>query len=446
MLNIGNKKLKMSNVGTTPLDSIYLGSTLIWKQKYLQWYDPEFKRVILETYNNGKEFRTKDELNLVIMYKLFTDEANMQQISFEDNKKIKTIKDLEKFTIFPSGNNLFKNCSSLGTEYIEATGETNYTELNIPESIHSFKSGSFINTNYTNIKFPDDGVTLGDSLNNEVGYRFDPNSQVFGNMPKLQGILNISNKVDIQNLQEFYNIGNSGQGIQVVLDTYSSFGGSFRYTTFGGWFQNSKILSLARTQNELEVGKIKIPDYYNTIAPGALYNISGSDSYKVYTNKVQKISGLFGGQKEYSNTNCSLLDIGESCSYIYGDSGNSINSEYTVICRAKVSPTMGLNDPELEIINPNLTENEKLMYPFKNGIKHLYVPDESVNLYKNDNQYTNSYTVYIEENLIVKYKKINVKNALGNVRCWDGVETKERNIGWSRFKDIIKPLSEYVES
>lgn len=38
----------MSNVGTTPLDSIYLGSTLIWKQKYLQWYDPEFKRVILE--------------------------------------------------------------------------------------------------------------------------------------------------------------------------------------------------------------------------------------------------------------------------------------------------------------------------------------------------------------------------------------------------------------
>jgi hypothetical protein len=119
------------------------------------------------------------------MYKLFTDGANMQQISFEDNKKIKTIKDLEKFTIFPSGNNLFKNCSSLGTEYIEATGETNYTELNIPESVHSFKSGSFINTNYTNIKFPDDGVTLGDSLTNEVGYRFDLNSQVFGNMSKL---------------------------------------------------------------------------------------------------------------------------------------------------------------------------------------------------------------------------------------------------------------------
>lgn len=148
----------MSNVGTTPLDSIYLGSTLIWKQKYLQWYDPEFKRVILETYNNGKEFRTKDELNSVILFKIFTDENNMQPISFENNTKIKTIKDLEKFTIFPGGNNVFKNCSSLGTEYVEATGETNYTELNIPESVHSFKSGSFINTNYTNIKFPDDGL------------------------------------------------------------------------------------------------------------------------------------------------------------------------------------------------------------------------------------------------------------------------------------------------
>lgn len=122
---------------------------------------------------------------------------------------------------------------------------------------------------------------------------------------------------------------------------------------------------------------------------------------------------------------------------------DSIYLGSTLICKQKY---LQWYDPELEIINPNLTENEKLMYPFKNGIKHLYVPDESVNLYKNDNQYTNSYTVYTEENPIVKYKKINVKKALGNVRCWDGIEIKERNIGWSRFKDIIKPLSEYVES
>jgi len=25
------------------------------KIKYVQWYDPEFKRIILEKYNNGKE-------------------------------------------------------------------------------------------------------------------------------------------------------------------------------------------------------------------------------------------------------------------------------------------------------------------------------------------------------------------------------------------------------
>lgn len=48
MLNIGNKKLKEANIGTTPLESIYLGSTLIWvNKKYVQWYDPEFKRIIL---------------------------------------------------------------------------------------------------------------------------------------------------------------------------------------------------------------------------------------------------------------------------------------------------------------------------------------------------------------------------------------------------------------
>lgn len=371
----------------------------------------------------------------------------MQPISFENNTKIKTIKDLEKFLLFPGGDNLFKNCSSLGTEYIEATGETNYTELNIPESVKTFQSGSFTNTNYTSIKFPSKGVYLGNSLttNIEIGYKFNFTSPVFEDMPKVEGILDILDGTDMYNFQEFQNIGNSGQGLQIVLNNYSSMG--FKtYTVFGGWFQNSKIFSLAETQNELEICKIKIPNYYTTIAPGALHNISGVDSYKVYTNKVQKISGLFGGQKEYSNINCSLLDIGESCEYIYGDSGNSINSEYTVICRAKVPPIMGLNDPELEIINPDITENEKLMYPFKNGIKHLYVPDESINLYKNDIKYTNSYTVSTEENPIVKYKKINVKENSGNVRCWDGVEVKERNIGWSRFKDIIKPLSEYVES
>lgn len=369
------------------------------------------------------------------------DNNNPQLISFENNTKIKTIKDLEKFLLFPGINNLFKNCSSLGTEYIESTGETNYTELNIPKSVNTFNSGSFIGTNYTNIKFPVNNIILGKSPNDKtIGYNFDLNSQVFGNMSKLQGILNIPKGVDIQNLQEFYNIGNYGQGIQVVLDTDSGLGIT-EYNTFGGWFQNSKILSLAKTQEELEIGKIKIPSYYTTIAPGALHNISGVNTYKVYTNNVKIISGLFGGQKEYSNTNCSLLDIGKSCTYIYGDSGNSINSEYTVICRAKVPPILGINDPKLEAINSNLTENEKLMYPFKNGIKHLYVPDESVDLYKNDIKYTNSYTTYMEYNK----QKINRTQSSGNVRCWDGIEIKERNIGWSRFKDVIKPLSEYVE-
>lgn len=241
MLNIGNKKLKDANIGTTPLDSIYLVSTLIWRKEYVQWYDPEFKRVILEKYNNGKQFRTKDELNLVVFSKMF-DNNNPQLISFENNTKIKTIKDLEKFLLFPGINNLFKNCSSLGTEYIESTGETNYTELNIPKSVNTFNSGSFIGTNYTNIKFPVNNIILGKSPNDKtIGYNFDLNSQVFGNMSKLQGILNIPKGVDIQNLQEFYNIGNYGQGIQVVLDTDLGLGIT-EYNTFGGWSRFKDII------------------------------------------------------------------------------------------------------------------------------------------------------------------------------------------------------------
>jgi hypothetical protein len=114
------------------------------------------------------------------------DNNNPQLISFENNTKIKTIKDLEKFLLFPGINNLFKNCSSLGTEYIESTGETNYTELNIPKSVNTFNSGSFIGTNYTNIKFPVNNIILGKSPNDKtIGYNFDLNSQVFGNMSKL---------------------------------------------------------------------------------------------------------------------------------------------------------------------------------------------------------------------------------------------------------------------
>ena len=56
-------------------------------------------------------------------------------------------------------------------------------------------------------------------------------------------------------------------------------------------------------------------------------------------------------------------------------------------------------------------------------------------LYKNDTKYgiQEEYSDEITEHT-------------GTVECYSNYELKERNISWSRFKDIIKPLSEYVKS
>ena len=87
--------------------------------------------------------------------------------------------------------------------------------------------------------------------------------------------------------------------------------------------------------------------------------------------------------------------------------------------------------------NNRLTFNSNLYksFPFNCDVKHIYVPDESVDLYKNDTKYG-----------IQEEGSDEITEITGTVECWDGSVMKERNISWSRFKDIIKPLSEYVES
>lgn len=81
-----------------------------------------------------------------------------------------------------------------------------------------------------------------------------------------------------------------------------------------------------------------------------------------------------------------------------------------------------------------MEKNLQKSFPFNCNVKNIYVPDESIDLYKNDTKYgiQEEYSDEITEHT-------------GTIECWDGSEMKERNISWSRFKDIIKPLSEYVE-
>lgn len=242
MLNIGNKKLKDANIGTTPLDSIYLGSTLIRRKEYVQWYDPEFKRVILEKYNNGKEMKFNSNIIL--------------------------------------GKSDFMSASIL-------------------------------------------------SLSN------------------LSGILDLNNVIRINSYSEFMELGSNGTGLQVIYP-------------------------------------------YNTNIP-----------------------------------------------IFQGDSGISNNNNYTIICRAINPPllTIGSNIYKDNIVGYSFALYK--CYPFNCDVKHIYVPDESVDLYKNDTKYG----IQLENS-------DEITEHTGTVECFDYDFTgiKERNISWSRFKDIIKPLSEYIES
>ena len=411
MLNIGNKKLKDANIGTTPLDSIYLGSTLIWKKEYVQWYDPEFKRVILEKYNNGKEM-TQDQLNKI---------TSLDPNLFAYNKKLLSIKDLEKFiniTILPK--QLCMYCSNLGSVNLESTGSTDDHILEIPNNIQIIDYELTSTAKYSGIKF-NSNIILGKSEQIDASII---------SLSNLSGILDLSNVIKINNYKEFTELGSNGTGLQVI----------YPYNTnipiFQGWFQKCNIKSFAPSKEQLEDNKIKLPEGITEITPLAFGN-NRLNNFSVYIpNSVTKISGLFARQSPFnSKVNIKLLDIGSGCKYIQGDSGLSNNNNYTIICRAI--------NPPLLTIGSNIYKNNTVGYiyalekyfPFNCNVKHIYVPDESVDLYKNDTKYG------IQESnsdIIIEH--------IGTVECWDGSETKERNISWSRFKDIIKPLSEYVES
>lgn len=426
MLNIGNKKLKDANIGTTPLDSIYLGSTLIWKKiKYVQWYDPEFKRIILEKYNNGKEM-TQDQLNKFrSQSKLSESDIILDHNLFENNQKLLSIKDLEKFVNFDViSPNMFAGCSKLGTTNLESTKDIDDHILEIPSNIKDIGEWSFYQTNYSGIKF-DSEVSLGLQILESSGY----SSGVFQELNNLSGILDLTKVNYINIYQEFNTLGSNGNGLQIVYPHNNN------RPIFAGWFQNCNIKSFAPSKDQLEDNKIKFPEGITEITPLAFGN-TRLDDFSVYIpNSVTKISGLFSPMYEPDANYIKLLDIGSGCKYIQGNSGNSNNSKYTIVCRATTPPLLTLGGPNYKYNNFAFDPNYNKAYPFIYGAAHIYVPDESVDLYKNDTKYG-----------IQEQYSDEITEHTGTVECYGQYELKERNIGWSRFKDIIKPLSEYVES
>ncbi len=425
MLNIGNKKLKDVNIGSTSLEKIYLGSTLIWKKEYVQWYDPEFKRVILEKYNNGKEM-TQDQLNKFRSNtKLVESDIILDDNLFKNNQKLLSIKDLEKFVnVISISDNMFLGCTQLGSTNLESTKDIDDRILEIPKNIQFIDNDNFKKTKYTGIKFNSE-IALGHSSLNDSGIM----DGVFYDMNNLSGIIDLTKIININTYQEFNDLGSSGNELKIIYPYNAN------RPIFAGWFQNCNIKSFAPSKEQLEDNKIKLPEGITEITPLA-FGSNVLDKFSVYIpNSVTKISGLFSNMGDYSTTSIKLLDIGSGCKYIQGDSGLSYNDDYTIICRAITPPLLTLGGSDYE--NNRLTFNSNLYksFPFNCDVKHIYVPDESVDLYKNDTKYG-----------IQEEGSDEITEITGTVECWDRSVMKERNISWSRFKDIIKPLSEYVES
>lgn len=424
MLNIENKKLKDANIGTTPLDSIYLGSTLIWKKEYVQWYDPEFKRIILETYNNGKEM-TQDQLNKFrSMYKLSESDLILSDSLFQNNTKLLSIKDLEKFIncdYIPF--RMFEGCDNLGSTNLESTKDIDDRILEIPSNITSIGEFNFNNTKYIGVKFNQEMSLGGGGIDNSGMI-----NGVFHQMNNLSGILDLTKIINIEIYQEFNELGSNGNGLQIIYPYNANM------PIFAGWFQNCNIKSFAPSKEQLEDNKIKLPEGITEITPLAFGN-NRLDDFSIYIpNSVTKISGLCSPIGYPDPNDIKLLDIGSGCKYIQGNSGNSTNSNYTIVCRATTPPLLTLGGINYKGNTFSYNDDENKAYPFIYGAAHIYVPDESVDLYKNDNKYG-----------IQEQYSDEITEHTGTVECYSRYELKERNISWSRFKDIIKPLSEYVE-
>lgn len=414
MIFIGSKEVKELSV-----NEVYVGSTLVYK-KYPTWYDKEFKSVALAALNGGKEMSTY-ELSKVT-------NSQFSNVSFNTNTSLRTIKDLEKFaSVDTIHQNCFNGCTGLGTQSLESTGEEDDTVLRIPSNIIKIAKGAFNGcTGYKSIVF-DHYVERLDELQSASGY-------CFHNMTGLEGVIDISNFY-ASRFHEFDGWGKSTTGVQIIMSPKQA-----EYNNYWGtWFSSAKVTALAPSLEELEVGKIKIPEGF---VKGGLYSMTNPQNGTLkhyFPSTFEWIDNYAGGGGDW-DYKTALLDIDVNCKYITGgtQADNYYSGGVTIVCRAVTPPIMGLG-------GIGWGGNYELQYPFiRNNIKAIYVPDESVNLYKEDTKYATSSMGGGINSAGTPESSISVGE--GEVSCFDGSTLAARIIGWSRFASYIKPLSEYQEA
>lgn len=373
-------------------------------EQEVRWVDPEFKRVALETFNNGEEM-TQEQLSAI------TDNDFYSQFSLRNNTEVKSMLDLYKFTsvrrIPPY---CFENCTSLGL--LDSSKFVSNNPVTLIRPIRGIGTRAFSGCNNVKTIYIDTDTWYGTSTGQGWNKNTDPEGpQSFGGMTKLKGTVSIATFWQDGNTygQEYNGMGSEESGVKLIHLP--------RYGTYGSWFKDSKILGLARTAGELEIGKLKIPSDVVTIKKEAFGGTTGAlvpNLEIIIPSSTTTIQSAFGGSR--AATKFKSLDLGENVSSITGPVLENNVSSYTIICRATTPPTLGLGG-----IGQNIN-NSELQFPFMNSsnLTAIYVPDDSVDLYKNNS------------NIVVAC----------DFNAADYSTSSEQEIGWKRFSSIIRPLSE----
>lgn len=358
---------------------------------FAEWVDPEIKRIILANFNGGREMTDEDLAAITqeewdsIVHK------NTKSSIFRGNTDIKSIDDIAKFTgVSRLGDYTFSDCTGL-------TGE-----LTIPQNIKYLNNYVFSGcTGYKSIRIDHDVECA------ERGDNWGP--QTFGKMNGIEGVIDLRNLKKIGTYHEFDGFGSKGSGCKIIMPSLEQ--------GFGVWFMGSRVSAMADSEENLEEGTIKIPEGYTS--GGALAFNNCPKIHKIICPETMTMFDSFSGGDESWNY-LTYFEMGSKTTLLKGGvcAANSYSGgrHTTVVCKA-VTP------PEIKQGGVGIGDgNNKLYYPFlSTRISSLYVPDESVDLYKN------SSTIVATAVTPFSY----------------GGKTEENvEIGWKRFADVIKPLSQ----
>lgn len=354
----------------------------------VEWYDEEFKRIALNAFNNGEEM-TFDDLNAITQERWDQVVHASNYSIFRGNTDIHSIADMEKFVnVHTLGNRTFENLTGV------------VGDLVIPSNITAVKNYVFNNMSGVTKLVIDHEITW-------TGAEDGWGPRTFGNLTGVNGIVDLRNFKNIGTYHEFDAFGRTGGGCKIIMPVLEQ--------NFGVWFASSRVSALAGSEEELVDGTIKIPEGY-TRGGQLAFNDDSLASRIICPESMTVFDAFAGGDESWNYVR--YFEMGSNTTLLKGavcGANGYQGRSTTVVCKAVTPPTV-------EIGGIGQTGNSNYGFPFiSTRVGALYVPDESVELYKQSST------------IVPKAAK-----------QFDYYSTLEDDveIGWKRFADVIHPLSE----